>query len=428
MIAPRRVESWSSVLDNDWFRNDGVHLDGMNRLILSLCFAVVSASSLAAKPMKVYILSGQSNMEGHAKISSFDHIGMDPKTVPLLKEMRGKSGSPTVLDDVWITYRTGKAEDKPGVGKLTAGFGSRRVSTEAGEKIGPEFTFGIYTRKLVNEPILIIKTAWGGKSINTDFRPPSAGPYEFNEKQLETFKKQGKDLAQIKAEKAAATGVYYRMMMDHVKAVLADPGKVHPGYNAKDGYEVAGFVWFQGWNDMVDSGTYPNRGQAGGYDKYSEVMAHFIRDVRKDLDIPKLPFVIGVMGAGGPTDVYGKSQQRYKNTHQSFRDAMAAPASMPEFKGNVTAVLTEKYWDPELDAVDQKRSQVRAKEKELKKEGLSKKEVSVAMEKFQADLYTARDLELLKGITNADYHYKGSAKIMAGIGKAFAEAIYELGK
>ena len=106
---------------------------------------------------------------------------------------------------------------------------------------------------------------------------------------------------------------------------------------------------------------------------------------------------------------------------------MAAPASMPEFKGNVIAVLTEKYWDLELDAVDKKRSQVRAKEKELKKENLSKKEVSDAIGKFQADLYTARDLELLKGITNADYHYKGSAKILAGIGKAFAETLHHLG-
>ena len=399
----------------------------MNRSLLSLCFTVVTSSFLAAKPMKVYILSGQSNMEGHAKISSFDHIGMDPKTAPMLKEMRGEDGRPTIFDDVWLTYRTGKAEDKPGVGKLTAGFGSRKVSTEASEKIGPEFTFGIYTRKLVNEPILIIKTAWGGKSINTDFRSPSAGPYEFNDKQVETFKKQGKDLSKIKEEKAEATGYYYRMMMEHVKSVLADPGKVHPGYNAKEGYEVAGFVWFQGWNDMVDSGTYPNRGQAGGYDKYSDVMAHFIRDVRKDLGVPKLPFVIGVMGAGGPTDLYEKNQQRYKATHQGFRDAMAAPASMPEFKGNVIAVLTEKYWDLELDAVDKKRSQVRAKEKELKKENLSKKEVSDAIGKFQADLYTARDLELLKGITNADYHYKGSAKILAGIGKAFAETLHHLG-
>lgn len=378
--------------------------------------------------MKVYILSGQSNMEGHAKISSFDHIGMDPKTAPMLEEMRGKDGSPTVLDDVWITYRTGKEGDQPGVGKLTAGFGSRRVSTEDGGKIGPEFTFGIYTRKLVNEPILIIKTAWGGKSIHTDFRPPGAGPYEFNESELANFKKQGKDLAEMKAAKAEATGKYYRWMMEHVKSVLADPGKVHPDYDAKEGYELAGFVWFQGWNDMVASGTYPNRGEAGGYDKYSEVMAHFIRDVRKDLAAPKLPFVIGVMGTGGPTDLYGKNQQRYKNTHQYFRDAMAAPASMPEFKGNVTAVLTEKYWDPELDAVDEKRAQVRSKQKELQKKGVSKKEISEVVAKLEAELYTKRDLELLKGITNADYHYKGSAKILGGIGKAFAEAVYELGK
>jgi hypothetical protein len=313
----------------------------MKRAIIGFCVGVLGVAFSSAAPLKVYILSGQSNMEGHAKISSFDHIGMDPKTAPILEEIRNADGSATVLKDVWVSYRTGKAEDAPGVGQMTAGFGSRKKSTEAGEKIGPEFTFGIYTRKLVNEPILIIKTAWGGKSIHTDFRSPGAGAYEFNEKELEQFKKQGKDLAMMKAEKAKATGVYYRMMMAHVKAVLADPAKVHPGYDAKEGFELAGFVWFQGWNDMVASGTYPERGKAGGYDKYSEVLAHFIRDVRAELKSPKLPFVIGVMGAGGPTADYGKNQQRYLTTHQGFRDAMAAPASMPEFKGNVTAVLTE---------------------------------------------------------------------------------------
>ena len=395
----------------------------MKFLISVSCFTMVFASFSTANPLKVYILAGQSNMEGHAKLSSFDHIGMDPKTAPILKEMREASGEPVELEDVWITYRTGKEEDQPGIGKLTSGFGARRVSTEDGGKIGPEFTFGIYTRKLVNEPILIIKTAWGGKSINTDFRPPSAGPYEFNEKQLETYKKQGKDIAKMKAERNAKVGRYFRMMMEHVRSVLADPGKIHPGYNAKDGYELGGFVWFQGWNDMVDSGTYPDRGKKGGYDQYSEVMAHFIRDVRSGLNSPNLPFVIGVMGAGGPTDLYGPRQQRYKNTHQYFRDSMAAPASLPEFRGNVTAVLTEKYWDPELDAVDQKRGELRSKEKELKESGLSKKEISEQLKSIEDKLFTARDRNLLKGITNADYHYKGSAKIMAQIGKAFAEAL-----
>lgn len=35
-----------------------------------------------AKPLKVFILAGQSNMEGHAAISTFDYIGKDPLTAP----------------------------------------------------------------------------------------------------------------------------------------------------------------------------------------------------------------------------------------------------------------------------------------------------------------------------------------------------------
>ena len=212
-------------------------------------------------------------------------------------------------------------------------------------------------QKQLDEPILIIKTAWGGKSLHTDFRPPSAGPYEFNESQLESLKKQGKDIDQVKADRAKASGHYYRLMLEHVNKVLKDIKRVYPDYDAEAGYELAGFVWFQGWNDMVDRGVYPNRDKPGGYDLYSQLLAHFIRDVRKDLSAPQLPFVIGVMGVGGPVDKYGPAEQRYKSTHDNFRKAMAAPAAMPEFKGNVTAVLTEKYWDAELDELKATRRQ-----------------------------------------------------------------------
>ncbi|MGD1979708.1 MAG: sialate O-acetylesterase [Akkermansiaceae bacterium] len=394
------------------------------KLFLGLLGVVAAGATLTAKPLKVYILAGQSNMEGHAKTSSFDHIGMDPKSLPMLKDMRNADGSAVTVDDTWISYRTGKEDAPVAKGQLTAGFGARRDPSQSDDKIGPEFTFGIYTRQMVDGPILIIKTAWGGKSINTDFRPPSAGPYPFNENELANFKKQGKDLEAEKAKKKEATGRYYRMMMEHVKAVLSDPGKVHPGYNAKEGYQLCGFVWFQGWNDMVAGSVYPNRGKPGGYDAYSEVLAHFIRDVRKDLKSPKLPFVIGVMGAGGPTADY--ESKRYVAIHQSFRDAMAAPASMPEFKGNVAAVLTENYWDPELSKVSSKRGKIGGKRRELQKAGMKGAELKAAMDKFEAELFTARDRELMKGITNAEYHYLGSAKILGGIGKGFAEAVHKL--
>ena len=63
--------------------------------------------AIAAKPLKVYILAGQSNMEGHAKVETFDYIGDDPATAPLLKEMRGPDGKPRVCEQVWISYLTG---------------------------------------------------------------------------------------------------------------------------------------------------------------------------------------------------------------------------------------------------------------------------------------------------------------------------------
>jgi len=56
--------------------------------------------------------------------------------------------------------------------------------------------------------------------------------------------------------------------------------------------------------------TYPNRGTPGGYDAYSDLLAQFIRDVRRALSAPKMPFVIGVMGAGGPIEKYTESQRR----------------------------------------------------------------------------------------------------------------------
>ncbi len=111
---------------------------------------------------------------------------------------------------------------------------------------------------------------------------------------------------------------------------------------------------------------------------------------------------------------------------------MAAPASLPEFKGNVTAVLTEKYWDHELEAVIKKNDLVNQKSRALAKANqgypdqqgtISPAEQKKVIEKFRAETMTNRDVEILKGRTNAAYHYLGSAKIMAQIGKAFAEAL-----
>jgi hypothetical protein len=214
-------------------------------------------------------------------------------------------------------------------------------------------------------------------------------------------------------------------MIEHVRRVLADIPRVVPDYDAAQGYELAGFVWFQGWNDMVDSGTYPERDKPGGYDAYSDVLVQFIDDVRRDLGAPKLPFVIGVLGVGGPTAAYGPDQQRYRAVHQNFRDAMAAPAQRPEFRGNVVAVLTEQYWDRELSELKTKESALRQQAKALAAAGnLTPAEERAAFEKLRTEGLTERERKVLDtGISNQEYHYLGSAKILGGIGKGFAEAM-----
>ncbi|MFL2920859.1 MAG: hypothetical protein ACJ0BN_00400 [Limisphaerales bacterium] len=48
-------------------------------------------------------------------------------------------------------------------------------------------------------------------------------------------------------------------------------------------------------------------------------------------------------------------------------------------------------------------------------------------EKLRAEMFTKRELETLqKGVSNQEYHYLGSAKIMAQIGRGFAESIAQL--
>ena len=141
---------------------------------------------------------------------------------------------------------------------------------------------------------------------------------------------------------------------------------------------------------------------------------------------PACAFVgpLGAIGIGGPID-------DPKNGQYGLRVAQIAPASMPEFKGNVAAIRTEKYWDMELKRIQEKLSQ--AAEKKLKAENpklggralqraSAKKAKSVASE-----VLTPTELKLREtGTSNAAYHYMGSAYIYGNIGKAFAEAMVKM--
>ena len=81
----------------------------------------------APKPVKVFILAGQSNMEGKAKVSLAEYQADRPATRDLYKHWR-KDGKWTERDDVWVKFLDRK-------GKLTVGYGSPKC-------VGPELGFG----------------------------------------------------------------------------------------------------------------------------------------------------------------------------------------------------------------------------------------------------------------------------------------------
>jgi hypothetical protein len=125
-------------------------------------------------------------------------------------------------------------------------------------------------------------------------------------------------------------GSSYRNMMAEVKDVFDNCETLFPELKGKK-LEVAGFVWFQGFNDQW--------GDAPG--EYESNMKHFIKDVRKDLKVPKLPFVIAAIGTNGSKEAKGGGL--------AVRTAQMAMNDVPEFKGNVKAFRTDLLVDKEAE-------------------------------------------------------------------------------
>jgi len=268
------------------------------------------------KPVRVFILAGQSNMEGAGIVKadpkrndgrgSLEFLVKDDATSKHFASLVDAGGNWRTRDEVWIAYLERK-------GPLTVGFGARQ-----GETIGPELGFGWVVGDAFEEPILLIKCAWGGKSLAVDFRSPSAGkpPYSLG----------AKEDAAIAAD-PAILGKYYRETLSLTKAALANVKELVPGSDGS--YVLAGFGWHQGWNDRVN-----DRFNA----EYESNMACFVRDIRKDLGAPALPFVIAETGMGGLEESHPRALALMK--------AQAAVAAREEFQGNVAFVGTRAFWRP----------------------------------------------------------------------------------
>ncbi len=185
--------------------------------------------------------------------------------------------------------------------------GSPLSPTSNGKTIGPELGFGHVMGTYHDEQVLLIKTAQGNRSLGFDFRPPSSGRT---------------------APDSEWESLEYKLMVEGVRKILDDIENIVPGYQGQ-GYEIAGFVWWQGHKDGFSQELVA---------EYEQNLVNLIQDVRKEFKVPRMPAVIATVGFGG----HNMSDEYLRILHAQM--AVGDPKKHPEFAGTVASVDTRDFW------------------------------------------------------------------------------------
>ena len=264
--------------------------------VLAACVSPASVQQCAA--VQVFVLAGQSNMVGHGVVAadparnggagSLESLVTASRSHDDYVHLVDADGEWVARDDVWISFFDRE-------GPLTVGYGASE------QRIGPELGFGTVVGDAFEQPVLLIKVAWGGKSLARDFRPPSAG---------------------------GQVGACYRELFAHVRLVLDEVDQRFPALAGR-GYEIAGIGWHQGWNDRINQEF---------NDAYEDNLACFIRDARRELGRANLPFVVAETGMSGPQEKHPRAL--------SLMRAQAAVAAREQFRGTVAFVGTKHCFRP----------------------------------------------------------------------------------
>ena len=114
------------------------------------------APGVTDRPVKVFILAGDSNMAGRATVALLKYQANQAETKERFQHLIHE-GESVVREDVWIKNFQQK-------GNLTAGFG------QSPDRFGPELEFGHVVGDHFDEQVLLIKTCWGGNTLNRDLR------------------------------------------------------------------------------------------------------------------------------------------------------------------------------------------------------------------------------------------------------------------
>lgn len=287
------------------------------------------------KKVKVFIIMGQSNTLEMGKVQGDAEGSLEyaVKNENLYPFMVDDAGNWTVRKDVRNVHVMGSG----GPGKSS--IKRNDWLTVSGRKIGIETGIGHQLGTALDEPVLILKSAIGNRSLGWDLLPPGSPSYEY---ELEVKNKQTKKLEKKnfvfagygqspdKWEKGTEpqpigwkAGVQYDGDIARAKQVLENLEKYYPGATE---YEVVGFFWWQGDKDRY------NEGHAAMYEKN---LNNLIAALRNDFKAPKAKFVCATLGQTSQEDASGNEKL--------ILDAMLSisdPNKYPALEGDVATVYT----------------------------------------------------------------------------------------
>jgi len=307
------------------------------RVCACTCEVLGSAPSLpdpdgkpadVTKPVKVYILMGQSNMLGFGRIEP----GRQGPEGSLSHAVREKGLYSYLIDEdgAW-TVRN----DVRNVRVMGSGLGGMQVFvndwlTIGQSNIGPEIGIGHYLGQAINEPVLLLKSCIGNRALGWDLLPPGSEGYEFTDSKGVTWVHPGYEGSPERWQKGTDpkkitwyAGMQYDGDIARVKEVLSELDTYYPG---AEKYEIAGFFWWQGDRDSRSEALSAH---------YKTNLVHLIKQLRKDFKAPEAKFVCASLGQTSKVDT---------GNGRKILDAMLAvdsrSSSYPEFKGNVAAVYS----------------------------------------------------------------------------------------
>jgi len=198
---------------------------------------------------------------------------------------------------------------------------------------GPEVGFGNVIATYHDEPVILMKVDIGNRSLGYDILPPGSKSTKYEGQNIPGYmEKLDKDGNIIKWNgEGWYAGKQYDEYTKSIRNVLDNFGKIYPQY-ATQGYEIAGFVWWQGHKDQNDAHA----------SLYAQNFATLVKAWREEFKAPNAKWVLATIGfegwkLSGPGKAVAEAQLSVDGDAGVF----------PEHKGNVKTIESRDFWrDP----------------------------------------------------------------------------------